>query len=140
MDVISLIIILAPLLLALYIAITSLASKKFRRARNEEHCAIPGGQLEGRVKSIKSQTGAILAVTYLVLVVLATNIRFTRSGEDSIAMGIIGLLFLPEILVFEMLDIHVESDSGRMVLIIGSAILNAIMIYFTVVFLKRILN
>jgi hypothetical protein len=80
---------------------------------------------------VKPKLGAILAGIYFLSITATIAIsHFTATGEDPIAMGIIGLLTLPEELLIERIGFRVKSNTERVVLLWGCIVFNTAIIYF----------
>jgi hypothetical protein len=78
-----------------------------------------------------SRLGAILAGIYFLSITATIAIsHFTATGEDPIAMGITGLLTLPEILLAESIHFQVKSNTEGTILLWSSILLNTCIIYF----------
>ena len=80
---------------------------------------------------VKSKLGAMLAGIYFLSITATIAIsHFTATGEDPIAMGIIGLLTLPEGLLIERIGFRVKSNTEGVVLLWTCILLNTAIIYF----------
>ena len=87
----------------------------------------------------RSKLGAILAGIYFLSITGTMAIsHFTATGEDPIAMGVIGLLTLPEGLLIEHTGYRVKSDTEGVALLWGCIVLNTAIIYFLAAAIQRI--